>query len=491
MNAEEKEFKNLLQNSILDLRSVLFLSKKSELFKTLTSSKAKLKSLMNSKSKNDKLLFDFMNRYDKKIKKIKFRGMIEDALFKLGKDLDGTRKYEQENKPIDIRYFQNNIDNVVTKPNQRFHADLADMNVFNIDKRNYRFRFLLVMVDVFSRFVYVVPVRRKNETEISIALEYLYEMKLGFKNKKIKHLQVDRGSEFYNKEVKKVNKKFKVEMYSTNTNQKAFIAEQKIREIKKKLNELRQIEKGKFMAGILKQEKAANKKLKKGTRKQKTRSRINLDDWSSIIQNIVDKINSTENPTTGFSPVEMNKRAKKNEDETKIQMRRIVASENRRKSKINKMKRIYIGKYKKNEKLKPLSENEIKIGSLVKVSKLRINRRKDDKDVFLKPSTSTRSGWSDDIYIVTNVLKNKQDGNLFTNYMSPFSYYRVSNVETGKTVKGSIYREELLPLDLGKEHIKNNPQIWERKKYISMMEQKIFPKKEIEYFNIRKRKINK
>ena len=250
MNAEEKEFKNLLQNSILNLRSVLFLSKKSELFKTLTSSKAKLKSLMNFKSKSDKLLFDFMNRYDKKIKKIKFTGMIEDALFKLGKDLDGTRKYEQENKPIDIRYFQNNIDNAVTKLNQRFHADLADMNVFNIDKRNYRFRFLLVMVDVFSRFVYVVPVRRKNETEISIAMEYLYEMKLGFKNKKIKYLQVHRGSEFYNKEVKKVNKKYRVEMYSTNTNQKAFIAEQKIREIKKNLNELRQIVKGKFMAGI-------------------------------------------------------------------------------------------------------------------------------------------------------------------------------------------------------------------------------------------------
>ena len=71
-------------------------------------------------------------------------------------------------------------------------ADLADMQL--ISKFNKRFRFLLCVIDIFSKYAWVVPLKDKKGVSIVNAFQKILD-KSGRKPNKI---WVDKGSEFYN-----------------------------------------------------------------------------------------------------------------------------------------------------------------------------------------------------------------------------------------------------------------------------------------------------
>ena len=71
-------------------------------------------------------------------------------------------------------------------------ADLADMQL--ISKFNKGFRFLLFVVDIFSKYAWVVPLKDKKGVNIVYAFQKILD-KSGCKPNKIR---VDKGSEFYN-----------------------------------------------------------------------------------------------------------------------------------------------------------------------------------------------------------------------------------------------------------------------------------------------------
>ena len=71
-------------------------------------------------------------------------------------------------------------------------ADLADMQL--ISKFNKRFRFLLCVIDIFSKYAWVVPLKDKKGISIVNAFQKILD-KLGRKPNKI---WVDKGSKFYN-----------------------------------------------------------------------------------------------------------------------------------------------------------------------------------------------------------------------------------------------------------------------------------------------------
>ena len=71
-------------------------------------------------------------------------------------------------------------------------ADLADMQ--SINKFNKGFRYLLCVIDIFSKYVWVVPLKDKNG--VSIVNEFQSILKKT--NKKPNKIWVDKGSEFYN-----------------------------------------------------------------------------------------------------------------------------------------------------------------------------------------------------------------------------------------------------------------------------------------------------
>ena len=71
-------------------------------------------------------------------------------------------------------------------------ADLADMQF--IRKFNKGFRFLLCVIDIFSKYAWVVPLKDKKGISIVNAFQKI----LKESNRKPNKIWVDKGSEFYN-----------------------------------------------------------------------------------------------------------------------------------------------------------------------------------------------------------------------------------------------------------------------------------------------------
>ena len=96
-------------------------------------------------------------------------------------------------------------------------------------------KYCLLLVDLFTSKVYVY--RMKNRSLISLKLEKFYKAVASkSKNKKMR-LQTD--LKFKQKKIFALNKKYNVDMFSTAARGgKAFAAEQKLRELKKRLSRL-------------------------------------------------------------------------------------------------------------------------------------------------------------------------------------------------------------------------------------------------------------
>ena len=76
-------------------------------------------------------------------------------------------------------------------------SDLADMQL--ISKFNKGFRFLLCVIDIFSKYAWVIPLKDKKGVSIVDAFQKI----LDDSNRKPNKILVDKGSEFYNNSFKK------------------------------------------------------------------------------------------------------------------------------------------------------------------------------------------------------------------------------------------------------------------------------------------------
>ena len=108
-------------------------------------------------------------------------------------------------------------------------ADLADMQL--ISKFNKGFRFLLCVIDIFSKYAWVVPLKDKKGISILNAFQKI----LKESNRKPNRIWVDKGSEFYNNSFKKWLKDNDIEMYSIHNEGKSVTAERFIRTLKNKI----------------------------------------------------------------------------------------------------------------------------------------------------------------------------------------------------------------------------------------------------------------
>ena len=108
-------------------------------------------------------------------------------------------------------------------------VDLADMQL--LSKFNKEFRFLLCVIDIFSRYAWVIPLKDKK----GISIVYAFQIILKESNSKPNKIWVDKGSEFYNISFKKWLKDNDIEMLSTNNEGKCVIAERFIRTLKNKI----------------------------------------------------------------------------------------------------------------------------------------------------------------------------------------------------------------------------------------------------------------
>ena len=88
-------------------------------------------------------------------------------------------------------------------------VDFADMQ--SISKPNKGIRYLLCVIDLFSKYAWVVPLKDKKRVSVVSAFQKIFKKS----NRKPNKIWVDQGTEFYNNHFKKWLKGNNIEMYST------------------------------------------------------------------------------------------------------------------------------------------------------------------------------------------------------------------------------------------------------------------------------------
>ena len=127
---------------------------------------------------------------------------------------------EELHKPVRRKFKKRRV--LVNGIDKIWAADLADMKAFT--KFNLGIKYLLAVIDVFSKYGYLVPLKDKTGKSVVSALKTI------FKERKPEKMWVDKGKEFYNKDVKEL-----IELYSTENEEKSSVLERWIRTMKERM----------------------------------------------------------------------------------------------------------------------------------------------------------------------------------------------------------------------------------------------------------------
>ena len=90
-----------------------------------------------------------------------------------------------------------------------------------ISKFNKVFRFLLCVLDIFSKYAWVVSLKDKKGVSIVNAFQSILKKS----NRKPNKIWIDKSSEFYNRSKKSWLENNDIEMYSTHNEGKSVVAE--------------------------------------------------------------------------------------------------------------------------------------------------------------------------------------------------------------------------------------------------------------------------
>lgn len=107
---------------------------------------------------------------------------------------------------------------------EQFQADLA--SVSNLSKQNLGINYLLFVIDVFSKYLWVEPLKNKTASSVIPAMAKI------FQERKPDKLQTDKGSEFVNRWFKQFMKEHNIYFFTTHNVAKASIVERSQRTLK-------------------------------------------------------------------------------------------------------------------------------------------------------------------------------------------------------------------------------------------------------------------
>ena len=127
---------------------------------------------------------------------------------------------EELHKPIKRKFKKRRV--LVNGIDKIWAADLVDMQAFS--KLNHGVKYLLAVIDILSKYGWLIPLKDKTGKSVASALKTI------FKERKPEKIWVDKGKEFYNKDVKDL-----VELYSTENEEKSSVVERWIRTMKEKM----------------------------------------------------------------------------------------------------------------------------------------------------------------------------------------------------------------------------------------------------------------
>ena len=118
-----------------------------------------------------------------------------------------TNQYGDDKKKCTV--FAKQVDDIWT-------ADLVDMTLFSRSNKGYKY--LLTVVDVFSKYGWIVPLKTKTDRKL-VAFRKL------FLDNAPSHLWTDKGTVLYNQQLKAVLLAINVTFYSTENEEKSSIVE--------------------------------------------------------------------------------------------------------------------------------------------------------------------------------------------------------------------------------------------------------------------------
>ena len=108
-------------------------------------------------------------------------------------------------------------------------ADLVEMQKFN--KRNKGIKYLLMVVDIFSKYGRIKPLKDKKTESVSKAFNEIFKKS----KRKPTMLSTDKGSEFISKHFKEIFKKEKITLYNTENEEKSSVVERWNRTMKNRM----------------------------------------------------------------------------------------------------------------------------------------------------------------------------------------------------------------------------------------------------------------
>mgnify|MGYP000458073037 CR=1 FL=1 len=151
-------------------------------------------------------------------------------------------------------------------------ADLIEYTQSDFVHKNGGFRYILVVLDIFSKVAYTEALKKKDKFAVANGLQSIFQNINYYPNTII----TDEGLEFYNKNVREVLEKYGIHHYSIKTKLKASIVERFNRTLKEKLEKY-----------------FYEKKTKR---------------WVDVLQNMTQNYNNTPHRSIGMPPSAVNQK---------------------------------------------------------------------------------------------------------------------------------------------------------------------------------------
>ena len=117
---------------------------------------------------------------------------------------------------------------IVHDMDEQWQADLADVAL--IARENDGYRFILTVIDIFSRYAWARPLKSKRGEEVAAAFQDIFR-----EGRIPKRIQTDQGKEFENRHVLSLFHQYNIELFSVKSAYKAALVERLNRTLKHKM----------------------------------------------------------------------------------------------------------------------------------------------------------------------------------------------------------------------------------------------------------------
>jgi hypothetical protein len=363
-------------NRTLNLYNALKSNPKSVLYLKEVITNTIAKKIKNSKYEKDIVFYKLF------INNKKFKDNLEDA--KIPIYAKKTKLYDYNTSTL---YAMNG-------PLQQLQADVADIRFLKHPSHKY----VLIIVHMFGSFIYAYPMKFKSSLANKLK-EFYSSIE---KERDTSSLWMQTDMEFKQNEIYRLNKQFNIEMFQTKLNENhAFAAEQKIRELKKRLY-------------------SASKLFKK-------------DPSKKVLIDAVTNMNYTKSEKYNVIPAEVQKYTVEDNDlKSLYNMLRM--------EKVSDTNKRNIRYWDKKNKLSRSKLRELRLGDKVLIIAYRV-RKKDASKAFSKATTENIPDFNKkSIYSVVNKIKfNDIDRDIQF-------YYKVKSIDTNRETPGRFSRKDLFAL---------------------------------------------